>query len=92
MQTNSYFYTPDFSQFTNIIASAVIAALSVAACVLAYKLLNAAPAKWFCDYDEEPNEYHFGIRYRFKQSGIYTSALFAVLNILLSSTLMLSAL
>lgn len=81
MQTISYFYATDFSQFTNIITAAVIAVLSVAACLLAYKVLNAVPVKWLCDYDEEPSERHFGIRYRFKQSGIYTSALFAVLNI-----------
>ena len=55
--------------------------LSVVLCMLAYRLMNVVPAKWLCDYDEEPDESLFGTRYIFKQSGIYTSALFAIFNL-----------
>lgn len=71
----------DFSQISTYIAFAVIIILSVAACVLAYRLMNAVPSKWLCDYDEEPDESLLGTRYIFKQSGIYSSALFAIFNL-----------
>lgn len=70
----------DFSQISTYIMLAVIIVLSVCACLLAYRLMNVIPAKWLCDYDEEPDESLFGTRYIFKQSGIYTSALFAIFN------------
>ena len=74
------YFSPDLTEFLNIAVMALIAVASVAACFAAYKILNAVPAKWLCDYDEEPGEELLGIRYKFKQSGIYTSALFAILN------------
>ena len=74
------FTSPDFSSFITYIVFAVIIAASFAVCFLAYKILNTVPAKWLCDYDEEPDETVLGIRFNYKQSGIITSALFAVLN------------
>ena len=71
----------DFSQISTYITLAVILILSVVLCMLAYRLMNVVPAKWLCDYDEEPDESLFGTRYIFKQSGIYTSALFAIFNL-----------
>lgn len=71
----------DFSQISTYITLAVILILSVVLCMLAYRLMNVVPAKWLCDYDEEPGESLFGTRYIFKQSGIYTSALFAIFNL-----------
>ncbi len=53
---------------------------SVVACLGAYFLLNKIPAKWLCDYDEEPGEELLGQRYSFKRSGIFTSALFAIIS------------
>ena len=73
------FISPDFSNFTTYIVFALIIAASFAVCFAAYKILNAVPAKWLCDYDEEPDETVLGIRYIYKQSGIFTSALFAIL-------------
>ena len=71
----------DFSQISTYITLAVILILSVVLCMLAYRLMNVVPAKWLCDYDEEPGESLLGTRYIFKQSGIYTSALFAIFNL-----------
>lgn len=59
----------DFSQISTYITLAVILILSVVLCMLAYRLMNVVPAKWLCDYDEEPDESLFGTRYIFKQSG-----------------------
>lgn len=69
----------DFNLISTYILLAAVAVASIVVCALSYKMLNAIPAKWLCDYDEEPDENVLGIRYNFKQSGIYTSALFAVL-------------
>ena len=74
------FISPDFSSFITYIIFAVIIAASFAVSFLAYKILNSVPAKWLCDYDEEPDETVLGIRFIYKQSGIITSALFAVLT------------
>lgn len=71
----------DFSQISTYITIALLLLLSVALCMLAYRVLNVVPAKWLCDYDEEPDESLLGTRHIFKQSGIYTSALFAIFNI-----------
>lgn len=46
----------DFSQISTYITLAVILMLSVVLCMLAYRLMNVVPAKWLCDYDEEPDE------------------------------------
>ena len=46
----------DFSQISTYITLAVILILSVVLCMLAYRLMNVVPAKWLCDYDEEPDE------------------------------------
>lgn len=53
----------DFSQISTYITLAVILILSVVLCMLAYRLMNVVPAKWLCDYDEEPDESLFGTRY-----------------------------
>lgn len=71
----------DFSKTSTYVTIAIILFMSVALCMLAYRVLNVVPAKWLCDYDEEPDESLLGTRYIFKQSGIYTSALFAIFNI-----------
>lgn len=80
------YLSPDFSEITAYILSAVIAALSVGTSFFAYRLLNAIPAKWLCDYDEEPTEEMLGKRYEYKQSGIYVSALLVVVTILCFAT------
>lgn len=81
---NSYL-TPDFSKVSTYLFLLLIIALCVAINYFSYKILNSIPAKWLCDYNEEPGEDLLGLRYNFKQSGIYTSALFTIL-ILLSFT------
>lgn len=74
-------YSPiDFSDVKSYIFLAIIAVIAVVACFFGYKLLNAIPAKWLCDYDEEPDEAVLGIRYTYKKSGILSSALFAVIS------------
>lgn len=40
---------------------------------IAYFLFNKFPAKWYCDYDEEPSEELLGKRVSFKGSGIILS-------------------
>lgn len=40
-------------------------AVSLAMC----KLMNVLPAKWFCDYDEEPTPDMLGKRFEFKKTG-----------------------
>lgn len=77
------FISLDFNLIFTYILLATVALASVVVCAFSYKLLNAIPAKWLCDYDEVPDENVLGVRYNFKQSGIYTSALFAVLMMLI---------
>ena len=72
------FISVDFSQPITYILLAIVVVAGVVITMLSYRLLNAIPAKWLCDYDEEPDETLLGIRYNFKQSGIYISALFAI--------------
>lgn len=44
----------------------------------AYFLFNKFPAKWYCDYDEEPSEELLGRRVSFKGSGIILSIIAAI--------------
>lgn len=44
----------------------------------AYFLFNKFPAKWYCDYDEEPSEELLGRRVSFKGSGIILSIITAI--------------
>ena len=49
---------------------------------IAYFLFNKFPAKWYCDYDEEPSEELLGKRVSFKGSGILISIVAAICLIL----------
>lgn len=49
---------------------------------IAYFLFNKFPAKWYCDYDEEPSEKLLGKRVSFKGSGILISIVAAICLIL----------
>ena len=70
----------ELNNSTAYISVIAMMVLSVVACLGAYILLNKIPAKWLCDYDEEPGEELLGQRYSFKRSGIITSALFAIIS------------
>ena len=65
----------------DVITVAITAALAVSAFVLGplgCKILNKIPAKWLCDYDEEPSEELISGK-RFKKSwGLIMGAVFAV--------------
>ena len=76
------YLSPDFSEIAAYTVSAVIAAVAVVVSFFAYSLLNAIPAKWLCDYDEEPTEEMLGKRYNFRQSGIFISALLVIITVL----------
>lgn len=76
------YLSPDFSVITAYILSAVIAAVSVVTVFFSYRLLNAIPARWLCDYDEEPTEEMLGKRYEFRLSGIFVSALLVIVTLL----------
>lgn len=55
----------------NIIAAVIAAVLGAAAGLPCCIILNKIPAKWLCDYDEEPTqELLSGDRYTFKRHGI----------------------
>lgn len=45
---------------------------------VSYLLFNKFPAKWYCDYDEEPSEELLGRRVSYKGSGIVLSVITAV--------------
>lgn len=45
---------------------------------VSYLLFNKFPAKWYCDYDEEPSPELLGIRVSYKGSGIVLSIIAAV--------------
>lgn len=62
----------DFSQISTYITLAVILILSVVLCMLAYRLMNVVPAKWLCDYDEEPDESLFGTNGIFSNKAEFT--------------------
>jgi prepilin signal peptidase PulO-like enzyme (type II secretory pathway) len=70
----------ELTNITTYIWLIAIIAVAVIACFFGYKLLNAIPAKWLCDYDEEPDETVLGIRYTYKKSGILSSAFFAIIS------------
>lgn len=42
------------------------------------KLFNSVPAKWFCDYDEEPGEELNGTRFAFKNVGIIIGTVLSI--------------
>ncbi len=69
------------ADMTNAISIVIIAVLAVLAFVLGSlgcKILNKIPAKWLCDYDEEPSEELLSGN-RFKKSwGLLMGAVFAV--------------
>lgn len=63
----------------NVIAAAVMAVLGFAAGLPCCVILNKIPAKWLCDYDEEPSaELLSGKRYTFKKHGVILGAALAV--------------
>lgn len=45
---------------------------------VSYLLFNKFPAKWYCDYDEEPSEELLGKRVSFKGSGIIIAIIAAI--------------
>lgn len=45
---------------------------------ISYLLFNKFPAKWYCDYDEEPSAELLGKRVSFKGSGIILSIIIAI--------------
>ena len=45
---------------------------------ISYLLFNKFPAKWYCDYDEEPSAELLGKRVSFKGSGIILSIITAI--------------
>lgn len=64
----------------NIITAVVLAVLGFVLGPLSCKLLNQIPAKWLCDYDEEPSEeLKSGNRFMLKPHGIVMGAVLAVL-------------
>ncbi|HHZ06286.1 MAG TPA: prepilin peptidase [Clostridiales bacterium] len=75
-------FTLNFTDISTIIFLAFLIVVGVLLCIAGYKLLNAVPARWLCDYNEEPDEKVLGIRYIYKKSGIITSALFALVLVL----------
>lgn len=58
----------------------VIACLPISFLLIfvSYLLFNKFPAKWYCDYDEEPSEELLGKRVSFKGSGIIISIVTAI--------------
>ncbi len=58
----------------------IIACLPIAFLLIfvSYLLFNRFPAKWYCDYDEEPSEELLGKRVSYKGSGIIISIITAV--------------
>lgn len=48
--------------------------ISAAVCAI----LNKAPARWFCDYGEEPTPEMLGVRFKYKKTGVILSIIFAV--------------
>lgn len=50
-------------------------ALGFAVVYLACKLLNKIPARWLCDYDEQPTEELLGVRYRYNKRAIALSVI-----------------
>lgn len=73
MQPFSYLMTT--SGMIWIIACLPIGFLLVA---LGYLVFNKVPAKWFCDYNEQPDESLLAQRVRYKGSGIVLSLIVAV--------------
>lgn len=64
---------------TTIIAAILMAVLGFAAGLPGCLILNRIPAKWLCDYDEEPSEeLKSGKRYVFKKHGLIMGASLAV--------------
>lgn len=63
----------------NVSAAAALAVLGFVLGPLGCRLLNKIPAKWLCDYDEEPSEELLsGVRFKAKPAGIIMGAAFAV--------------
>lgn len=73
MQPFSYLMTTNGMIW--IIACLPIGFLLIA---LGYFVFNEVPAKWFCDYDEQPNEALLTQRVRYKGSGIILSLAAAI--------------
>lgn len=66
--------TDTFNQIIAYIIGVCCAPLmSAAVCAI----LNKAPARWFCDYDEEPTPEMLGVRFKYKKNGILLSVIFA---------------
>jgi len=71
----------------NIIISVILAVLGLALGPLNCRILNKIPAKWLCDYDEEPSqELLSGKRYKIKPHGLIMSLTLAPILAVLSLT------
>ncbi|MBQ2605078.1 MAG: A24 family peptidase [Acutalibacteraceae bacterium] len=76
----------------NIIVSVLLAGLGLALGPLNCRILNKIPAKWLCDYDEEPSqELLSGKRYKLKPHGIAMSLTLAVILAITSLTANITA-
>ena len=66
-------------QIRDIIAAVISAAVGFSLGILGCMLLNKIPAKWLCDYDEEPSEELLhGVRFKIKPHGLIMGAVLAV--------------
>ncbi len=78
-------------EIRDIIAAVVSAAVSVPMGMFGCSLLNKIPAKWLCDYDEEPSqELLSGVRFKMKPYGVIMGVVLAVLSAALMLTNMLT--
>lgn len=68
--------------FYDIIWGIAFLVLAFGVGYILFFVFNKAPAKWFCDYDEEPSEELLSQRVFFKRGGIVFSILLAITFIL----------
>ncbi len=68
--------------YDDIIWGVVLTLLSFGMGYILFLMFNKVPAKWFCDYDEEPGEELLSQRVFFKRGGIVFSILLAITFIL----------
>lgn len=76
------FINLNLTNAVSYILLAISAAICVALCFVMYKLLNKIPAKWLCDYGEEPDKSLYAVRFNYKKSGIAFTAVMLCINII----------
>ena len=78
-------------EIRDVIAAAASAAVGFPLGLLGCRLLNTIPAKWLCDYDEEPTEELLnGVRFKTKPHGIAMGVILSVLSAALMLTNLLT--